>query len=117
MARELDAARERITGLSEALARAEETRTDQARTDPADREAIVAELAADIRDAIDAGDRWHPDYQALMERTGFRRSWCEKAVRDARTAAAFPVRTDETRTETRTGDLALANGHAPGRRQ
>jgi hypothetical protein len=22
-----------------------------------------------------------------MERTGFRRSWCEKAVRDARTAA------------------------------
>jgi hypothetical protein len=52
-----------------------------------DRAAIVAELADQIRDAIEAGDRWRPDYDALMERTGFRRSWCEKAVRDARTAA------------------------------
>ncbi len=53
----------------------------------ADRAGIVAELADQIRDAIEAGDRWRPDYPALMERTGFRRSWCEKAVRDARTAA------------------------------
>jgi hypothetical protein len=52
-----------------------------------DRAAIVAELADQIRDAIEAGDRWQPDYPALMARTGFRRSWCEKAVRDARTAA------------------------------
>ena len=32
------------------------------------------------------GDRWQPDYPALMQATGRRRSWCEKAVRDARTA-------------------------------
>jgi hypothetical protein len=51
-----------------------------------DRAAIVAQLAEQIRDAIEAGERWRPDYDALMERTGFRRSWCEKAVRDARTA-------------------------------
>jgi len=53
----------------------------------AGRAVIVAELAEQIREAIEAGDRWRPDYDALMERTGFRRSWCEKAVRDARTAA------------------------------
>jgi hypothetical protein len=52
-----------------------------------DRAALVAGLADQIRDAITSGDRWAPDYDALMERTGFRRSWCEKAVRDARTQA------------------------------
>ena len=52
-----------------------------------DRAALVAGLADQIRDAISSGERWAPDYDALMERTGFRRSWCEKAVRDARTAA------------------------------
>jgi hypothetical protein len=52
-----------------------------------DRSALVAELADQIRDAISSGERWAPDYDALMERTGFRRSWCEKAVRDARTQA------------------------------
>lgn len=52
-----------------------------------DRAAVVAELAEQIRDAIEAGERWQPDYPVLMARTGFRRSWCEKAVRDARTAA------------------------------
>ena len=62
---------------------------DAGRTDaPAvDRAALVAELADQIRDAISSGERWAPDYDALMERTGFRRSWCEKAVRDARTQA------------------------------
>jgi hypothetical protein len=52
-----------------------------------DRAALVAGLADQIRDAISSGERWVPDYGALMERTGFRRSWCEKAVRDARTQA------------------------------
>jgi hypothetical protein len=51
-----------------------------------DRDTVVARLADEIRDAIDAGDRWQPDYPALMQATGRRRSWCEKAVRDARTA-------------------------------
>ena len=91
---------------------------------PVTREEIVAALAEEIRDAIEAGERWTPDYQALMERTGFRRSWCEKAVRDARTAAAFPgartdageagtARTERLRTEDRTGQLARANGSGP----
>jgi Protein of unknown function (DUF2637) len=51
-----------------------------------DRDAVIARLADEIRDAIEAGDRWQPDYPALMQATGRRRSWCEKAVRDARTA-------------------------------
>jgi len=53
----------------------------------AGRAVFVAELAGLIRAAMDAGDRWAPDYDALMTRSGFGRSWCEKAVRDARTAA------------------------------
>jgi len=59
-----------------------------------------------------------------MQRTGFRRSWCEKAVRDARTAAAFPSsrtdadqtvqgRTGPLRTEGGPGQLAHANGSGP----
>ena len=71
-----------------------------------------------------AGERWTPDYSALMQRTGFRRSWCEKAVRDARTAAAFPGsrtdagqtdqdRTGPLRTEGGPGQLAHANGSGP----
>jgi hypothetical protein len=65
---------------------------------PMDRDALVAELADQIRDAITSGDRWAPDYDALMERTGFRRRWCEKAVQDARTLAfrvPHSTRTDE----------------------
>jgi hypothetical protein len=88
-------------------ARTDHPRTGEARTDPVDREAVVAGLADQIRDAISSGERWAPDYDALMQRTGFRRSWCEKAVRDARTAATFPARTD-------TEALVLANGHPPG---
>jgi len=49
-----------------------------------DRAAVVAELADQIREAIRSGERWTPDYDALMTRTGYSRSWCEKAVRDAR---------------------------------
>jgi hypothetical protein len=62
-----------------------------------DRDALVAELAADIVATTSAGERWRPDYPALEFRTGFGRSWCEKAVRDGRRAAA---RTDA---DTRTG--------------
>jgi hypothetical protein len=53
-----------------------------------DRDALVAELAADIVATTSAGEAWRPDYRDLETRTGFRRSWCEKAVRDARKAAA-----------------------------
>ena len=66
-----------------------------------DRAALVAGLADQIRDAISSGERWAPDYDALMERTGFRRSWCEKAVRDARTAGVQrPARRRAIRTPT-----------------
>jgi hypothetical protein len=54
----------------------------------ADRAGLVAELAAHIRAAAEAGQEWRPDYEALMARTGYRRSWCEKAVRAARDLAA-----------------------------
>ena len=53
---------------------------------PVDREAFVRDLTAEILAAAGRGDRWGPDYDALMARTGRRRSWCEKAVRDARKA-------------------------------
>jgi len=55
-----------------------------------DRDAVVAELADQIRDAISSGERWTADYAELMTRTGYRRSWCEKAVRDARTKVLTP---------------------------
>jgi hypothetical protein len=87
-----------------------------------DRDAVVAALAEEIRDAIDAGERWRPDYEALMDATGRRRSWCEKAVRDARMTVFDPAddrtggedRTENPDEEARTDPaLAGANGHAP----
>ena len=48
------------------------------------RPVIVAMLAGQLRDAVDTGQVWRPDYEDLMASTGRRRSWCEKAVRDAR---------------------------------
>ena len=59
-----------------------------------DRDAVITRLAEEIRDAIEAGDRWQPDYPALMADTGRRRSWCEKAVRDARTTVFDTPRPD-----------------------
>jgi hypothetical protein len=81
---------------------------------PVDRDALVAELADQIRDAITSGDRWVPDYDALMERTGFRRRWCEKAVQDAR-ALAFRA-PHGTRTDEGSGSIAArtASGGAAG---
>jgi hypothetical protein len=64
-----------------------------------DRDALVAELADEMRDAITAGERWTPDYAALMKRTGYRRRWCESAVADARTLAFSAPRPDDTRAE------------------
>jgi hypothetical protein len=51
------------------------------------RDAMVAELAREMRDAAGAGRRWIPDYEALVRATGRGRPWCEKAVREARVAA------------------------------
>ncbi len=105
------------------------TRTDAPQV--IDRDAVVAALAEQIRDAIETGERWRPDYDALMKTTGYRRSWCKKAVRDARMAVldpppgdrTHPGRTDhpaDTRTASATPDdgrtddrlvLVGANGH------
>ncbi|MFI6793704.1 DUF2637 domain-containing protein [Nonomuraea sp. NPDC050383] len=77
------------------------------KTPPAtvDRDALVAELASDI---ATTGDDWKPDYEALMARTGYGRSWCEKVVKDAREDARGAAETprmqaaSETRTPART---------------
>ncbi len=78
---------------------------------PLDRDAVVASIAEEIRDAIEAGERWHPDYPALMEHTGRRRSWCEKAVRDARMAV---LDSPDDRTDDAAGPRT--DGSAPGAR-
>jgi hypothetical protein len=83
-AAELGPLRTRITELTEALARADDDA--EARPREVDRQALVAELAGEIRMAAADGDKWHPDYDALMERTGRQRRWCEYLVRDARLA-------------------------------
>ena len=57
----------------------------------------MAELAAEILAAAQAGREWEPDYEDLMDRTGRRRRWCEYLVADARktfAADAFRTRTE-----------------------
>ena len=63
---------------------------DQASLAELPRSAIVERLAEEIRDAIDAGTVWKPDYDTLMTSTERRRSWCEKVVRDARNLVLDP---------------------------
>jgi hypothetical protein len=82
--RDLQAARIRARELAEALARAE-SRADERAVD-VDRDALVAELAAGIRAAARDGEKWRPDYDDLMERTGRQRRWCEYLVSEARSA-------------------------------
>ncbi len=78
---------------------------DEGQAPPPAREAIVADLAEQIRNAIAWGEKWQPDYPGLMAATGYQRSWCEKAVREARTVAFL--------TSTGGRATASANGHAP----
>jgi hypothetical protein len=75
-------------------------RTDAARTDQdgdgaaplagEPRAAVVEMIAGQIRDAVEAGEVWRPDYEELMQLTDRRRSWCEKVVRDARNLVLTP---------------------------
>lgn len=53
-----------------------------------DRAEFIRGLAEQIRTAEQNGQAWRPDYDALQRTTGRSRSYCEKAVREARTAAA-----------------------------
>lgn len=83
-----------------------------------DREALVADLADQIRDAVDAGEQWRPDYPALIARTGYRRRWCEEVVRDAKVAvlsagdAAASAQALDVRTLLTPQDSASSPGHA-----
>jgi hypothetical protein len=88
-----DAVRTAVAALREAQAGA-----DRDKPPAVDRDAVVAELAGQMRDAISSGEKWTPDYGELMTRTGYGPSWCEKAVRDARTqvlGALGPAGTEE----------------------
>jgi hypothetical protein len=67
-----------------------------------DREAVIAQLAAEIA----ADPAWRPDYEALQLQTGCKRSYCEKLVRDARRQAA------RTPADARTDSELLARGMA-----
>lgn len=53
-----------------------------------DRTEFVGHMADNIRTVEEIGGTWRPNYRALMRTTGRGRSWCEKAVRAAREAAA-----------------------------
>ncbi|WP_157255062.1 hypothetical protein [Nonomuraea typhae] len=71
--------------------------------EPVDRDELIAELRDEILAAAERGEKWTPDYLALEARTGFRRSWCEKVVREARsntirTDRPVPARMAEPRT-------------------
>ncbi|WP_219471272.1 DUF2637 domain-containing protein [Nonomuraea rhizosphaerae] len=81
-----------------------------------ERDALVAELAWTIRSS---GDDWKPDYDDLMARSGYGRSWCEKVVADARKAARASEppapRTDEPEPRTDTGTEARTDDPYAGR--
>ncbi len=113
--RELESARRRITELAAALARAGSGADDRAGDDG--RDALVAELAGAIREAARAGERWRPDYEDLMARTGHQRRWCEYVVRDARSAVLGSgpesPQSASAHAESGAGLLAHANGSGP----
>ncbi|WP_165977487.1 DUF2637 domain-containing protein [Nonomuraea diastatica] len=98
------------TGVVE-LATVRADRTE--RTERVDRTAFIAELARQIFTAEADGNRWEPDYDELEARSGYRRSWCEKAVRDARALAAHdqPSTTSTHDTDADAGDADQHTGH------
>ena len=85
-------------------------KTNRRTGEPVDRDQVVADLVAEIHAAMDTGKRWTPDYPSLMARTGFRRSWCEKVVRDARNIA---LRTGSDNTDTTPANDAGAGQVVP----
>jgi hypothetical protein len=75
----------------------------------AGRQDVVEMVVDQIREAVESGEVWRPDYPALMALTGKRRSWCEKVARDARELVLTPP-PDEAGARTRTGG---GSGAAP----
>ncbi|MEV4398315.1 DUF2637 domain-containing protein [Nonomuraea sp. NPDC049607] len=96
------------TGVVE-LATVRADRTERA--ERVDRTAFIAELARQIRTTEADGSQWEPDYDDLETRSGYRRSWCEKAVRDARALAAHD---QPSTTNTHAGDADKHTGHGAG---
>ncbi len=120
--REAGAARRQAAGLGDALARAQartDGRTGPDRTDLPGKDAVAAEIAGEIRAAIEAGERWQPDaawYAALMQATGRCKSWCEKRAREARLSVLDPP-PDSARTADRTaGRTVTPRATPPGER-
>jgi hypothetical protein len=93
-----------------------------------DRDTIVAEMVDELRAAVRAGKRWTPDHQRVMNRTGYGRSWSEKAAAAARKTvletqdpdaadggegtapdAGRPEHTDQTRTDGTRTDIRTGN--------
>ncbi|GAA4226008.1 hypothetical protein GCM10022254_09500 [Actinomadura meridiana] len=76
---------------TDAVSSARTTRTEQVSAPVRDvregRAYWVGMLAKEIRTATVEGRTWEPVYADLEVRTGWGRSWCEKTVRAARTAA------------------------------
>lgn len=58
--------------------------------DSVDKDAVISHIACQIADAVDASERWKPDYAALMAATGRSRRWCEDVVRRARDKVLEP---------------------------
>lgn len=61
-----------------------------------DRDEFVNELAWEI---VAAGADWKPDYDELIVRSGYKKSWCEKAVSAARKLAEGGTLTADDRTD------------------
>lgn len=80
----LHAAGSRTDRTKTRTAKGGKTRTDTPATQRPARTEVVADLALTIRTDAD----WRPDYEALMSRTGYKRSFLEKCVADARRDAA-----------------------------
>jgi hypothetical protein len=81
---------ELAAALAAASARTDEDEDREDARPAVDRDALVAEIADAMHAAIEAGERYRPPYADLMERTGRRRSWCEKVVGDARRSLLDP---------------------------
>lgn len=81
-------ARTSVVELSAVGAGRTRTRSETADRARVDRAALLSELVRQIRHTESDGGTWTPDYPALEARTGYRRSWCQKVVREARTLAA-----------------------------
>ncbi|WP_141576088.1 hypothetical protein [Actinomadura sp. WMMA1423] len=83
-------------------------RTDDAPEPPRDnrrksKEHWARALAEEIRTATEQSRTWEPDYPALMARTRYGKSWCEKRVREAKALAAQPRTAADPRARTAIG--------------